>query len=202
MMSAACALCLAASLSVPALAAGAFTDVQETAWYAQAVEAMSAQGHMTGTGDGIFTPDGTVSRATVLTALWRMEGAPPIVVPATFSDVPPDAWYTGAVAWAQHQKIASGDDKGRFSPESPVTREQLAVFLYQYALFKKQEITSGVLELYSDGGAVSKWAQTAMKHAVGAGILKGSAGKLNPGGPTTRAELAVILQRLLIPAMG
>lgn len=201
-ITAVCALCLTVGLTISAAAAGPFTDVPDTAWYAKAVQEAAQKGYMAGIGDGVFGPRGIVSRATVVTVLWRMEGSPTVSAPPAFDDVAADAWYSDAVAWGQAQKVASGDGKGKFSPDSPVTREQLAVFLYNYAKLKQSELTTGVLELYSDQKKISSWAVDAMRHAVGAGLIEGSGTALNPTGAATRAELAVILQRLATPAVG
>ena len=98
--------------------------------------------------------------------------------------------------------IASGNGKGAFLPGNAVTREQMAVFLYQYARYAGHDLANGVLELYSDQGSISRWARTAMEHAVGAGLITGSKGKLSPKATTTRAELAVMLERMTTPVMG
>lgn len=83
-----------------------------------------------------------------------------------------------------------------------MTRQELAVFLYRYAEHKQWDEAQGALELYSDAGAVSSWAKEGMSYAVGMGLIQGSGGKLTPGGSATRAQLAVILQRLTTPVMG
>lgn len=123
-----CGLCVACSLIVPAMAAGTYTDVPEGSWYAEAVEEMAQQEILTGVTATLFCPTAPVTRATVVTSLWRMEGSPDVSNDSGFTDVPPDQWYTQAVNWAAQEKIVSGDGKGNFLPDDPVTREQLAVF--------------------------------------------------------------------------
>lgn len=196
-----CALLLCAGLTLPAGAA-AFTDVKDSAWYAEAVEAVVEDGLMSGTSATTFSPNGSVTRAMAVTTLWRLAGSPAPSGKTTFSDVPAGTWYTQAVTWAQENGIASGNGKGAFLPGSAVTREQMAVFLYQYARYAGHDLANGVLELYSDQGSISKWARTAMEHAVGAGLITGSKGKLSPKATATRAELAVILERMTTPVMG
>lgn len=196
-----CALLLCAGLALPAGAA-AFTDVKAGSWYAEAVQEAVDAGWMSGTSATTFNPNGAVTRAMAVTTLWRLAGSPAPAGAVRFSDVPAGTWYTQAVAWAEENGIASGNGKGSFLPGSAVTREQMAVFLYQYARYAGHDLAEGVLELYSDQKAISKWAVTAMEHAVGAGLITGSKNKLSPGDTTTRAELAVILERLSTPAMG
>lgn len=196
-----CTLALCGALAAPA-GASAFTDIKEGAWYAEAVETVVEAGLMSGTGATTFNPTGPVTRAMAVTTLWRLAGSPAPKSQVSFQDVAQGTWYTQAVAWAQENGIASGNGKGAFLPGNAVTREQLAVFLCQYASYTGQDQAEGVLELYSDAASVSKWAVSAVEHAVGMGLLTGSKGKLSPQATATRAELAVVLQRLTTPVMG
>ena len=189
------------TLLTPALAAG-FSDVKEGAWYAGAVDEVTEAGLLSGVSESKFDPDGAVTRAMTVTALWRLAGEPAAEGKGGFSDVPEGTWYTAAVAWAAEQGIAAGDGKGRFEPAKAVTREQLAVFLYQYAQYQGLDTAQGKLDIYSDGKQVSKWAVDGMEHAVGAGLISGSAGKLQPKKSASRAELAAVLERLMTPAVG
>ena len=108
-----------------------------------------------------------------------------------------------AVAWAEENGIAAGRSDGSFGGGDIVTREQLAVFLYRYSQYAGEELANGVLDIYSDVDSVHAWAREGMAHAVGAGLITGrDNGELDPGGPATRAQLAVILQRLMTPAVG
>lgn len=197
-----CALLLCAGLAMPAWAASNFTDVKSGSWYAEAVQEAVDAGLMSGTSATTFSPNGAVTRAMAVTTLWRLAGSPAPKSQVSFQDVAAGTWYTQAVAWAHENGIASGNGKGSFLPGNAVTREQMAVFLYQYARYAGHDLAEGVLELYSDQKSVSKWAVTAMEHAVGAGLITGSKGKLTPKSTTTRAELAVILERLTTPVMG
>lgn len=197
------ALGLAAGLmTTPALAA-AFTDVPSTAWYAQAVGKVSEAGLMNGTTETTFSPDDYVTRGMVVAVLWRLAGEPEPQTAARFSDVQDWYFYAKAVAWAQENGVAAGLGDGTFGGGSTVTREQLAVFLYRYAQFSGQEIAAGVLDPYPDQDQIHDWARAGMAHAVGAGLITGDdAGDLTPGGAASRAQLAVIMQRIMTPAVG
>lgn len=201
-----CAWLLAVGLTVgtalPASAA-AFSDVASDAWYAQAVGEVSDAGIMNGTTDTTFSPDEQVTRGMVVTVLWRLAGSPAAAAPAAVPDVEDWYYYADAVAWAQAAGVATGLGNGTFDGGSIVTREQLSVFLYRYSQYAGDELASGVLDLYNDVDSVQSWALDGMAHAVGAGLITGTdEGNLEPAGPATRAQLAVILQRLMIPAVG
>lgn len=195
-----CLLCAAAS--APARAAEGYSDVADTAWYAGAVAEVTQQGYMSGTGGGFFSPGAAVTRATAVTVLWRLAGSPAPQGGSTFPDVAAGSWYEDAAAWAQGAAIARGDAQGRFHPDAPVTRQELAVFLARYDLNRGVELAEGQLNLFADADRISAWAADGMKHAAGMGLLQGSGGRIDPGGSATRAQLAVILQRLTTPAAG
>ena len=196
------ALGLAVGTALPASAAP-FSDVASDAWYAQAVGEVSDAGIMNGTTDTTFSPDEQVTRGMVVTVLWRLAGSPAAAAATTFPDVEDWYYYAPAVAWAQAAGVATGLGDGTFDGGSIVTREQLSVFLYRYSQYAGDELASGVLDLYNDVDSVQSWALDGMAHAVGAGLITGTdEGNLEPAGPATRAQLAVILQRLMIPAVG
>lgn len=197
-----CAAALSLGLAGAARAAD-FTDVKPGAWYYEDVQAVADQGLMNGTSATAFSPEASVTRATVLAVLWRLEASPAPLDTAGFPDVPGNAWYAAAVAWAREAGIATGYSNGNLGPGDTVTREQLAMFLYRYAQFKDTVVAEGVLELYPDGDKVSKWAVPGMKHVLGLGLMTGNGkGDLDPLGVASRAELAVILERLMTPASG
>ena len=196
------ALGLAVGTALPASAAP-FSDVASDAWYAQAVGEVSDAGIMNGTTDTTFSPDEQVTRGMVVTVLWRLASSPAAAAATTFPDVEDWYYYAPAVAWAQAAGVATGLGNGTFDGGSIVTREQLSVFLYRYSQYAGDELASGVLDLYNDVDSVQSWALDGMAHAVGAGLITGTdEGNLEPAGPATRAQLAVILQRLMIPAVG
>ncbi len=192
----------------PAAVPPSYTDVPGTAWYADEVAAVTEQGLMTGVGEGLFAPGDPVTRAAVVTVLWRLEGCPqPAEGTGAFSDVtagdPASAWYLSQTAWAKEAGIASGYGDGTFRGGAAVSREELAVFLYRYAVYKGQPVAEGVLTLFEDAGAISAWAAEAMAHVVGTGLFRGDEQqRLNPQGKASRAELAAILWRMQVPVVG
>ena len=170
-----------------------YTDVAADAWYADAVAYVSAQGLMTGTGSGAFSPDTTMSRAMLVTVLYRLSGSPAVSQAGSFTDVAEDAWYADAVAWASEQGVVNGTSATTFSPDDSVTREQMAALLYRYAGAPE---TAGDLSAYTDAGSISAYAVDAMGWCVQNGILNGTGGgKLSPAASATRAEVAAVLQR-------
>lgn len=178
--------------------APAFSDVPESEWYAPSVAAVCRLGLFEGVGPQEFRPHGTMTRGMLVTVLWRMEGAP-AGSEASFADVPPDAWYYGAVAWAASAGIAEGAGDGRFRPEDPVSREQLAAFLWRYAVFcgKAPARAPEALAAYTNRNDVSGYAAEAVGSMIQAGVLQGHDGKLSPQDPAERAQVAAVLERFL-----
>ena len=177
---------------------GSFTDVRTNNWFAGAVEYVVNNGLFSGVSDTSFAPNEPVTRGMLVTVLWRAAGEPSASASA-FADVPADAWYAKAVAWANANGIVQGYDASTFAPDDRITREQLAAIFQRYAGFKGMETSGrGDLSQFGDTGALSGWAQEGVSWAVGAGLISGKGdGVLDPQGATTRAEAAVILQRFL-----
>ena len=178
-----------------------FTDVSETAWYKNSVDYAVEHGLMNGTGSNTFEPESTMTRAMLVTVLWRYANAPkPGANP--FTDVPNGKWYTDAVAWAAENGVVNGVGDGKFEPDGSVTREQMATILYRYA--QKVGIdTSKHTELsaFQDASRVSAYARAPMQWIVAEGVIGGSRENgqdwLNPQGNATRAEVATILMRFI-----
>lgn len=168
-----------------------FTDVPDGIWYEEAVRFVYDNGIMQGTAEGQFTPYGVTTRGTIVTMLYRLEGEP-AVTGSDFADVADGQFYSNAVAWASANGIVSGYGNGSFGPSDNVTREQMAVILHNYAVFKGYDVSaSGDLSVFTDSGAISSWAQESMAWAVGSGLMSGKgSGVLDPSGTATRAELA------------
>ena len=177
---------------------GSFTDVRTNNWFAGAVEYVVNNGLFSGVSDTSFAPNEPVTRGMLGTVLWRAAGEPSASASA-FADVPADAWYAKAVAWANANGIVQGYDASTFAPDDRITREQLAAIFQRYAGFKGMETSGrGDLSQFGDTGALSGWAQEGVSWAVGAGLISGKGdGVLDPQGATTRAEAAAILQRFL-----
>ena len=172
-----------------------FKDLPAGAWYRESVGYALANGLMNGTGDGIFEPNGALTRAMLVTILYRSAGEPSVDgLKNPFQDVADGQWYTKAVVWAAGKGIVNGTSETTFDPDASITREQIAAILHRYA--SKPE-TKGDLASFPDAATVSDYAKTAMAWAVEKGIIGGSDGKLDPRSNATRAQVAAILMRYL-----
>lgn len=173
-----------------------FTDVAAGDWFYEAVRFVYEKGLSGGTSETAFSPDATLTRAMLVVLLHRLEGSPAAQA-SSFTDVAAGTWYTDAVAWAAANNIVAGVGDGRFDPDAPITREQLAVILYRYAQSKGYPAAlNGVLDDFHDADRVSAWAHDALRWATGAGIVSGkNGGLLDPVGQATRAEVASMLMR-------
>ena len=181
-------------LTVPALAD--FNDVPSDAWYYEAVNWAQSEGLMDGVAEGTFDPGGTVTRAMVVTILYRLSGEPDMPESDwgyAYADVDSSAWYAVPVYWARLNGVADGVSDTQFNPTGSITREQLVTMLWRYAGSPAAE---GDLTAWSDGASVSDWAADAVTWAVENGLLTGSdTGALNPQGNASRAELATLMVR-------
>ncbi|OUQ60833.1 hypothetical protein B5E56_05805 [Flavonifractor sp. An112] len=174
-----------------------FTDVPEDEWYYDAVAYAYENGWMNGTTSTTFAPGSTTSRAMIVTILHRIEGKPSIQESTAFLDVPLDAWYADAVAWAAEHGIVEGYSDTAFGPNDPITREQLAAILYRYAQYKGYDVSAKAdLNKFTDADEISNYALEALQWANAEGLINGKGdGVLDPKGQATRAEAAVILTR-------
>ena len=171
-----------------------FTDVAESAWYYDAVVYVYENGMMTGTNDGTtFSPAMNLTRGMMAQVLYNIEKGTAGTA-GTFTDVAAGAWYADAVNWAASKGIVGGYGDGTFGPEDSITREQMAVLLYNYAKYKGYDMTATAdLTSFSDDEKVSDWAEYAMQWAVAEKLIQGSNNALNPLGTASRAEVAQIL---------
>lgn len=172
-----------------------FQDVDSGAWYASDVDFVVSRGLFSGVSEGTFAPEAALNRGALVTVLYALEQPGAQTVEVLFSDVDADAWYAQGTAWAVEAGVISGYGNGQFGPEDSVTREQLALMLYQYANSLNAD-TSGRSSLarFQDSSDVSSWAAEALAWAVDGGILSGRTdGTLDPAGPATRAEMAAML---------
>ena len=177
----------AASSSLP------FTDVATGDWFYEAVKYAYDNSMMNGVGHNLFAPSSNLTRGMIAQVLYNLEGTP-AAGSSAFTDVAADQWYADAVNWAAANDIVGGYGNGKFGPEDDITREQMAQILYNYATFKGYDVSvQGDLSTFNDGAKTSDWALSAMKWAVGSGLLQGYNGNLNPTGTATRAEVAQIL---------
>ena len=165
-------------------------------------------GYINGLSATTVDPSGTCTRAQLVCILYRIQGEPKVVegyelakLRAPFDDVPRGQWYTNAILWAKLTGIVNGTSATTFDPSGQITREQLAAILYRYTAKYAPDATGNAASLaaYPDAGSVSAYARDAMAWAVGNGLIKGlphdKTDYLEPGGSTTRAQVATILMR-------
>ena len=176
-----------------------FDDVLPGHWAYEAVEYVNGKGLMSGVGGGSFSPGQPTTRGMLVTILYRMEGEPEYENTGTirFTDVNDDAWYAKGVYWAAENGIVKGVGDGRYLPEDPVTREQMAAIFHRYAGYKGYDVTAqGDLSAFTDAASVGDWAREALIWAVDKELINGMGdGTVNPRGTATRAQTAAILMR-------
>ena len=175
-----------------------FTDLNARAWYHDGIHFVLEAGIMNGYDGGIFAPGSATSRAMLITMLWRMAGKPR-GGDAVFADIPDGVWYAEAVGWAASVQLAAGYGDGRFGPDDPVTREQLAAILYRYIrMTGGGSGEAGDFEPdFTDFDRVADWAYEAVCWMTMNGILQGTENHmLLPQETATRAQVATILMRL------
>ncbi len=179
-----------------------FTDVAGPRdWTHAGIDFVVDRGLFNGTTSSTFEPDSEMTRAMLVTVLWRYAGSPE-EGRNIFTDVPDSSWYTRAVAWAAHHGVVNGVGDGRFDPEGKITREQMATILYRYvSKIGIQTDERADLSAFPDASRISGYAVTAMEWAVAEGLISGSreGGSiyLQPEGNATRAQVAAILMRLI-----
>lgn len=175
-----------------------FTDVSTSDWFYSDVMFVYENGLFSGTDSRSFSPNASMTRAMLVTVLYRLEGEPVGTGSSSFSDVRSGSYYEKAVAWAAANGIVTGTGSTSFSPDAKVTREQLAAILYRYAQYKKLDTDAGAkLDSFSDAGNVSGYASEALSWAVSEGLINGASGRLMPKGDATRAQVAAILHRFV-----
>lgn len=172
-----------------------FADIVETAWYYDAVKFVTEKAMMYGTSETTFDPTMGVTRGMLVTVLHRLEGTPESQMDSAFADVDPKAYYANAVKWAAQSAIVKGVGENKFAPDALITREEIAVILYNYAAFKKRDVAVSSEGASANLEGVSSWALEAMKWSTANGIFQGNAeGSLMPKATATRAELAKVLK--------
>lgn len=177
-----------------------FKDLDRRQWYHEGVDFVLNRGLMNGVGKNKFEPYESMSRAMLVTVLWRLAGQPAPVGGNPFNDVKNGQWFTNAIIWASENSIVNGVGKGKFEPDENVTRQQMATIFYRYAnsigmdTSAQQDIGS-----FPDAGQVDSWAREALQWAVASGLITGSreGGQvyLLPNGNAERAQAATILMR-------
>ncbi len=204
-------LCILPILGTPALASdtpasdtktGAmFTDVTAKDWFFKNVNFVCAAGLMNGTGGNKFSPHSTMTRGMMVTVLYRLSGDKG-TYKSSFSDVASSAWYKNAVGWAATNGISNGIGKNLFAPNSEVTREQLAILFYNYAKYKKYDVTLDMesnLLSYNDAFTMfNEYNGKALRYVICEGIMTGDdKGNMNVKATASRAEVATMLRRFI-----
>lgn len=178
-------------------------DVPQGSWFYDAVEYVVRRGLFNGTAPNKFEPDSSMTRAMVVTVLWRYEGSP-YAQSSNFSDVPDGSWYDQAVSWAAYNGVVNGVGNNKFDPDARVTREQLATIIYRYCKQNRIDTFDRMdLSAFPDGGSVSDWSRDALSWSAAVGLIGGMADVaggplyLKPTGNATRAQVATILMRFI-----
>ena len=175
-----------------------FTDVASGQWYYAAVNYVVEKGLFVGTSETTFSPNNTMTRAMLVTVLWRLHGSP-AASGSTFTDVASGQWYYAAVAWAATNNIVTGVGGNLFAPDRKVTREQMAAILYRYEQFSGKIPRDTVAnKVFADSGSISEYAKIPVAALVTQGIITGKHGNLfDPQGSATRAEVATVIHRFM-----
>ena len=175
-----------------------FRDLDTTKWYHEAIDTMLREGLMNGTGNGLFEPNGTLTRAMLVTILWRSEGEPAASAQTSFTDVPAGAYYAEAVRWAAANGVVKGVSSTEFGPYKNITRQELVTILWRLAAKKGLNTSNAGLTVpeFADRSQIAAWAAEAMSWGCTRGILTGkSANRVDPTGTATRAEAAAMIVR-------
>lgn len=172
-----------------------FTDLAEEAWYSGAVEYVYAHGLMRGMSEIVFSPNTSLTRAQAVQILYNLEGQPVVSGAATFTDA--EHWAKTPIAWAQQTGVVDGYEDNSFRPENPISRQEFAQMMYNYAKYKGYDLAAkGNLDAFPDADKMGAWAEPALAWANGNNLINGhDDGTLDPGGTTIRAQAASILMR-------
>lgn len=192
-----CVLSAAGVMSVAADSVS-YKDVKSDRWSYSAIVFATQNGYMNGKGGGYFNPEETMTRAMVVTVLYRMQGEPAVEYKSVFSDVKRGDWYASAILWAAEKNIVNGTGNGRYDPMEDVTREQLAAILLRYAQREYYTNESASINGYSDYKKIHSYAREALAWANATGLITGvTTTTLKPRSGATREQFATILRRLI-----
>ena len=177
----------------------AFSDLDTGKWYHRFVDYAIANGLLGGTGGDTFSPEGTLTRAQVITVLWRLEGEPQAANAISFTDVSDGQWYTDVIRWAVREEIMGGYDDGSFGPNNPIKWQELAAILYRYAGYKGYDVTAkGDPASFTDPAEIGGWAYEAMQWAAGKDLIRDDGGgAIHPAGNIKRCEFAATIMRFM-----
>ena len=171
----------------------------ENAWYYDAVKYAYNEELFQGTSNTTFAPENTMTRAMLVTVLYRLASEPEVTGTTAFTDLKAGEYYCNAVLWAMQNGITEGVDETHFAPNKAVTREQMVTFLYRYAELTGMDVTAKAdITTYADHAKVGTYAADAMAWAVASGLIKGMGNNtLAPRGTAIRAQVAMVLYRFL-----
>lgn len=192
------AFLLSSAPSVRAEAAADYSDVSMEQWFFQPIVYCTEMGMMNGIGNGTFAPDAQVNRAMFVTILYRLAGSPD-AGSSGFTDVPMGRYYTRAVAWAKENGIVNGTSKTTFSPDDPITRQDMACMIARYAIAIDAEFLDGpqAEQWFQDMDTTSNYARASVELVCRTGLFIGDPeGNFRPHASATRAEAAMVFMRL------
>ena len=195
---------LLGTATMPAMAVSVdqLTDVKKTDWFYSAVQYVAEKDYMIGVTDDLFAPSREVSRAMFVTILHRLDGEPSVDTRAIFKDVPADAWCADSVSWAVQNGIVYGLNEKEFAPNAPVTRQQMCVMMDRFLDYRAKKDnktfkTTNAAKTFLDADSIGAFAKEAVKQCQMLGLMNGDKeGNFNPKNNATRAEVAVVVQRL------
>lgn len=193
------AIVLLVSCCLPVVCASTYQDVADSDWHTEAIEYVTTAGLMKGGGNSNFQPNQPLTRAQVITLLYRLAGNPKTEYIRKFQDVPQDEWYTNSVSWAYQQGIVNGTSETTFAPSNNVTREQLAVMINNYIKTTGTELQTAEKALYrvKDCWSVSPYAERGVMMVCQTGLMNPDGQyNFNPRQAVTRADAAVVFMRL------
>jgi hypothetical protein len=176
-----------------------FADVASYDWYYTSVSNAYSKGIMKGTTATTFEPNSAMSRAMLVTMLYRQAGSPAVTgsVPGIYTDCADGEWYSNAILWAYQNKIVDGVTSKTFEPNSSLTRQQMAAMLYRYAVYKGAAVQTDLALNYSDASAIADWAKAAVAYCTATGLMTGeTATTFVPEDTASRAMGATVMARL------
>ena len=178
-----------------------FSDLDITQWYHLDTDYVIENDIFRGTTESTFTPNGNITRAMMITVLYRAEGEPEVTGETTFEDIDENAYYAKAVVWGQQNGIIKGYSETEYAPEQDILREQIAAIMHRHAQYKGYDVSVGEntnILSYDDFDSISEYAIPSMQWAVGSGMIKGrTESTLNPDAFATRVEIAAMLHRFI-----
>ncbi|MBO7149149.1 MAG: S-layer homology domain-containing protein [Clostridia bacterium] len=178
----------------PQVGVDLFTDIADNFWGRDAVDYVALKGYFNGVSANEFSPNGTMTRAMLVTVLSRIAGESANASDATFTDINKNAWYAQGVAWAEKKGIVNAG--GKFRPDENATREELADMLYRYALSAYRTPDISKAGTFTDMASVNAAYVDGIKFCTANGIIGGyTDGTIKPKNNATRAEVATMIRR-------